>query len=59
LVNAIKANAVLYWSDPEQHRIGRLHLDGARQQIVARAIRQLDVDDLSLAHDFSFFRVYT
>jgi putative hydrolase of the HAD superfamily len=53
LVNAIKANATLYWSDPEQHRTGRLHLDIARQQIVARALRQLGVDDLSLAYDIS------
>ena len=41
LVNAIKANAASYWSDSDQHRTGRLHLDGARQQIVARALRQL------------------
>ena len=27
LVNAIKANAALYWSDPEQHRIGLFNLD--------------------------------
>jgi putative hydrolase of the HAD superfamily len=53
LVNAIKANAALYWSDPELHRIGRLHLDGARQQIIATALRQLGVDDLSLAHDMA------
>ena len=53
LVSTIKANAALYWSDPEQHRIGRLNLDGARQQIVATALRQLDVDDLSLAHEMA------
>ena len=53
LVNAIKANATLYWNDPEQHRTGRLNLDGARQQIVATALRQLDVDDLSLAHEMA------
>ena len=53
LVNAIKANAALYWSDPEQHRTGRLQLDVARQQIIATALRQLDVDDPSLAHDMA------
>lgn len=53
LVNAIKENAALYWSDPEQHRTGRLNLDVARRQIVAAALRQLDVDDPSLAHDMA------
>lgn len=53
LVNAIKANAALYWSDPEQHRTGRLHLDVARQQIVATALRQMDIDDSSLANDMA------
>ena len=53
LVNAIKANATLYWSDSDRHRTGRLHLDIARQQIVARALRQLGVDDLLLAHDIA------
>ena len=52
LVSTIKANATLYWSDPEQHRTGRLHLDVARQQIVATALRQLDVDE-SLAHEMA------
>ena len=53
LVNAIRANAASYWSDPEQHRTGRLHLDRARQQIVTTALRQLDVDDLSIAHEMA------
>jgi len=53
LVSTIKANATLYWNDPEQHRTGRLNLDVARQQIVATALRQLDVDDLSLAHEMA------
>lgn len=53
LIRAIKGSAASYWSDPEQHRTGRLNLDVARQQIVATALRQLDVDDSSLAHDMA------
>src|SRR5436309_15959214 len=45
IFSAIKASAVSYWSDPERHRKGRLHLDLARQEIVAGALRQLDRED--------------
>ncbi len=53
LLHAIKANATMYWSDPERHRTGRLHLDLAREQIVTMALRQIDIDDTSLAHDMA------
>src|SRR5215469_9820638 len=53
LLKAIKASAAAYWSDPEKHRLGRLNLDATRQQIVASALRQLDVNDVSLARDMA------
>jgi len=48
LLSAIKASAALYWSDPERHRKGRLHLDLARQEIGAVALRQLEREDSAL-----------
>jgi putative hydrolase of the HAD superfamily len=53
IFSAIKASAVSYWSDPERHRKGRLHLDLARQEIVAGALRQLDREDSALAYDIA------
>ncbi len=53
LLKAIRASATAYWSDPERHRTGRLNLDATRQQIVAAALRQLDINDSSLAHDMA------
>src|SRR5713226_6025679 len=53
LLHAIKASASVYWSDPERHRTGRLHLDLAREQIVTMALRQIDIGDPSLAHDMA------
>jgi putative hydrolase of the HAD superfamily len=53
LHKAVKENAAAYWSDPEKHRLGRLNLDATRQQIVASALRQLDINDASLAHDIA------
>lgn len=38
-----------FWSDPERHRVGRLDLDGARRQIVERALADLVVDRPGLA----------
>src|SRR4051794_10515902 len=48
LLSAIKASAASYWSDPERHRKGRLHLNMARQEIVAVALRQLEREDSAL-----------
>lgn len=53
LHKAIKESAAAYWSDPERHRLGRLNLDATRQQIVASALRQLDINDVSLAQDMA------
>lgn len=33
-----------YWSDPERHRLGRLNLDAAREEIVVGALRWLGID---------------
>lgn len=41
LVEIIQAHAVSFWADPEQHRIWRQKLRGARREIVARAFVQL------------------
>jgi putative hydrolase of the HAD superfamily len=53
LHKAVKESAAAYWSDPEKHRLGRLNLDVTRQQIVASALRQLDINDSYLAHDIA------
>ncbi len=53
LHKAVKESAAAYWSDPEKHRLGRLNLDVTRQQIVASALRQLDINDSFLAHDMA------
>src|SRR6266480_3925516 len=53
LLGAIKASAALYWSEPERHRKVRLHLDLARQEIVAGALCQLERVDSALAHDIA------
>jgi putative hydrolase of the HAD superfamily len=41
---AIRAHRRWYWSDPERHRLGRLDLERAREEIVAAALLQLGVD---------------
>src|SRR5579863_5034511 len=53
VISAIRATATVYWSDPEQHRTGRLNLDLTRQEIIATALRQLDLHDPSLARDIA------
>jgi putative hydrolase of the HAD superfamily len=42
-----------YWSDPERLYWGRLHLERARQEIVAGGLRRLGGDDLSLAEEIA------
>jgi putative hydrolase of the HAD superfamily len=46
--SVIKA-AYLYWSDPENHRVGRLDLKAARIKIVNRALSDLGFHNSSLA----------
>ncbi|GAA4843532.1 HAD family hydrolase [Paenibacillus vulneris] len=48
LLAEIKAAARWYWSDPERHRIGRLDLYKARQDIVGMAMKKLDVENAPL-----------
>ena len=38
-----------YWADPERHRAGRLDLVAARREVVQIALRELGVDDATLA----------
>jgi putative hydrolase of the HAD superfamily len=42
-----------YWSDAERLYWGRLHLEKARQEIVAGGLRRLGVDDLLLADEIA------
>lgn len=53
VLKTIKVNSASYWSDPERHRTGRLNLDVTRQQIIAVALGELGVDDVSLARDMA------
>jgi putative hydrolase of the HAD superfamily len=38
-----------YWGDPERHRRGRLHMEQARQEVVALALQALGADRPDLA----------
>lgn len=49
LKNAIRDTARVFWSDPDRHRTGRLHLDRTRQDIVLAALSSLHVPDGHLA----------
>lgn len=53
VLQAIKASANDYWSDPERHRVGRLDLDKTRQRIVTTALRQLGIEHPSLGQDMA------
>jgi putative hydrolase of the HAD superfamily len=44
LLEEIHAYRRWYWSDPERHRVGRLDMDRARQEIVAEALRRVGVE---------------
>lgn len=44
-----------YWSNPENHKIGRLNLLKARQTIVGGALKQLKINDTNLINDISVF----
>ena len=39
-----------WWSDPVRNKMGRMRLDAARREIVARAFECLGIDNLPLAH---------
>jgi putative hydrolase of the HAD superfamily len=51
LLAAIDEVRAWYWSDLERHRLGRLNLDRARQEVVEIALKRLGIDDHSLAAD--------
>lgn len=53
LLHAIKTSAKRYWSDPERHRIGRLHLDVTRQQIVGAALQEIGRENSLLARNIA------
>lgn len=53
LLAAIEASNAWFWSDPERHRLGRLYLDEALTEIVARALARLDIDDPALAREMA------
>jgi putative hydrolase of the HAD superfamily len=38
-----------YWADPERHRVGRLDLAAARRDVVQIALREIEIDDSTLA----------
>jgi putative hydrolase of the HAD superfamily len=49
LLLSIKERAKWHWSDPERHRVGRLDLTKARQEIIAPVLLKMDINDLFLA----------
>ncbi len=53
LFQAIWACGGRYWSDPEQHRQGRLNIVQARREIVAEALRELNIDRPELAREIA------
>ena len=46
---AIKSTSRWYWGDADRHREGRLELDAARREVVRLALRELGIEDQSLA----------
>jgi len=56
LYAAVRASRKWFWIDPERHRSGRRDVPAARQQIVRRALRELELDEsvaVRLADDFT------
>ncbi|TVY08634.1 HAD family hydrolase [Paenibacillus cremeus] len=49
LLLRIKERASWHWSDPERHRVGRLDLYKARQEIIGAALMKFNIDDQALA----------
>jgi len=50
LISGIEATRRWYWSDAERHRVGRMDLRAASTHIASLALRDLGIDDPSLAH---------
>jgi len=50
LLAAINEARTWYWSDLERHRVGRLNLDRARQEVVEMALISLGINDRTAAH---------
>jgi putative hydrolase of the HAD superfamily len=49
VVEAIRTKSKWFWGDPDRHREGRLQLDAARRSVVDMALRELGIEDTSLA----------
>jgi putative hydrolase of the HAD superfamily len=49
LVDAIKSYRDWYWSDPERHRVGRLHMQATRTEIVRQALASAGIAQTDLA----------
>ena len=50
LHEAIRARRTWFWEDPERARIGRMDLDAASREIVARAFADAGIESSDLAH---------
>jgi putative hydrolase of the HAD superfamily len=53
IYRAIKEIADKYWSDPENHRRGRLDLKNARRHVVSMAFSSLGLKNMQLASDLA------
>ena len=53
LLSAIDEVRTWYWNDTERHRLGRLNLDRARQEVVEMALVRLGIHDHRLAVDLA------
>jgi putative hydrolase of the HAD superfamily len=53
VLEAINRERRWYWSDPERHQWGRLHLDAARTAIVQRALLALGIEAPALAREIA------
>ncbi len=53
LFDAIKEFRTWFWGDPERHRRGRLAMEEARREIVAKAFARLQIDAPALANQIA------
>lgn len=53
LYDAIRVVRRSFWDDPERHRLGRLDLDRTRRRNVERALGDLGVPDVAVAHEIA------
>ena len=51
LFDAIKEGRAWFWSDSQRHQRGRMNLEAARREIVARAFSRLGIDAPELANE--------